>query len=135
MGRDALIVEPPLHRRDPAYIERVMRALLSRLNALVLVALILGGGGSLPLLDAVSHEFGPGYPAGPHFETASAAASHRDFCSLGASVPLSVDLSGLKLGIALGALGFPDAALYTAAPRTADRGLLPQPRAPPSLPA
>ncbi|MGH7631050.1 MAG: hypothetical protein ACREOF_17030 [Gemmatimonadales bacterium] len=109
--------------------------LLSRLNALVLVALTLSGGGGLPLVDALSHAAGLGYAAAPHFETAGGAESHRDFCSLGASLPLSTRLSALHLGIAVGAVSFPDAALHATAPRSADLGLLPQPRAPPSLSA
>lgn len=126
---------PSLRRRQPAYIQTVMRTLLSRLNALLLVALMLCGGGSMPLLDAISHGDGSGSASGPHFETASAALSHRDFCSLGASLPFSTHRPALDFDIALGVVAFPDVGLHAAAPRSADRDLLPQPRAPPSLSA
>jgi hypothetical protein len=112
----------------------VASGVLSRLNALVLVALILSGGGGVPVLDAVSHGFGSGY-AVPHFESASASESHRDYCSLGASLPLSAHLSALHLGISVGMVSFPDVALHATAPRSADLSLLPQPRAPPGLAA
>ncbi len=108
---------------------------LSRLNALVVVALILSGGGGMPVLDALSHGSGSGFPGGPHFETASAAESHRDFCSLGATPPLSAHLSALCRPDTVGMVSFPDVALHATAPRSADRGLLPQPRAPPNLSA
>ncbi|MGH7518768.1 MAG: hypothetical protein ACREOC_15085 [Gemmatimonadales bacterium] len=108
--------------------------LLSRLNALVLVALILSGGGGIPVLDALSHGFGSGYTA-PHVEPAGPSDSHRDFCSLGASLPLSPHLSTLHLSIAAGVVSFPARAFYAPVPRSTDLGLLPQPRAPPSFSA
>lgn len=108
--------------------------MLSRLTAFVLGALILSGGGGVPVFDALSHGFESGY-AVPHFESASASDGHRDFCSLGASLPLSPRLSALQLGISVGVVSFPDMALHATAPRSADLSLLPQPRAPPSLSA
>ncbi len=107
--------------------------LLSRLNALVLVAMILSGGGSLPVVDALSHLSGQGYSGTPHFEAASASDSHRDFCSLGTSLPFSTHLSAPHPGISVAVVYFPDGALHATAPRSADLGLLPQPRAPPAL--
>lgn len=111
------------------------RSPLYRLNALLLVALMLCGGGGLPVVDALAHGDGPGATTGPHFETASAAEGHRDFCSLGAGLPLSPQLLALNLDIAFAAVAFPEVIRSAGTPRSARPGLLPQPRAPPILPA
>jgi hypothetical protein len=113
----------------------VTRRPLSRLNALLLIALMLCGGGGLPVVDALTHGYGSAAATGPHFETASAAEGHRDFCSLGAGLPLSPQLSTLYLDIAFGVVAFPGMSRPASAPRFAAPGLLPQPRAPPILSA
>jgi hypothetical protein len=113
----------------------VIGNLLGRLTGLLLAALFLSGGGSMPLVDALSHGSGPDLTGTPHFEASSATQTHRDFCSLGSSVPLVAHLAPFHLAIAVGVISFPQAAHRASAPRSADLGLLPQPRAPPTLSA
>jgi hypothetical protein len=110
-------------------------ALVSRLSALLLIGVFLSGGGSMPVVDAISHGSGPGIAGVPHFEANSPTDSHRDFCSLGASIPLAAHLSPFHADIVIGLMSFPEAAHRWSTPRSADLGLLPQPRAPPSLSA
>jgi hypothetical protein len=105
-----------------------------RLPALLLIGIFLSGGGGMPVLDAVSHGAGRDAAAGPHFETSTDAQSHRDFCSLGARLSLSPQIELSELGLACGVVAFADPALRAGQLRSADLGLLPQPRAPPANP-
>ena len=112
-----------------------MRDLLARLTALVLTTLILNGGGGMPVVDALTHGSGADYAGIPHYEATSSSDNHRDFCSLGAGLPLAAHLSPFHLDVPVGVISFPEAAAHPSPPRSADLRLLPQPRAPPSLAA
>lgn len=122
--------------RSPAYIQTVTRSWLLRSKAAVLVAVILSGGGGMPILDvALSHGLASAYAAQPHFEPSGTTCSHGEICRLGSKLPFSANTPALDLDISVAVLYFPKVALPVTAPRSTDLGLLPQPRAPPSLSA
>ena len=106
-----------------------------RLRALLLLALFLGAGTSLPSLDAVLyHRHGPDRLAGEtHFDPAGGCGGHADHCTLGRTPPGSRSLQLWSVVIR------PAAPATSVAVRTPDspaivplRGTLPQTRAPPA---
>jgi len=106
------------------------------LKAAVLVAVILSGGGGMPVLDvALYHGLAPTHAAEAHFESSDSPHSHRDLCRLGYRLPYSPHAAPLDLGISVAVISFRKVALAATTPRAHDLGLLPQPRAPPGLPA
>jgi hypothetical protein len=102
----------------------------------MLVAVILSGGGGMPALDvALYHGLAPSHAPEAHFESSGSPHSHGELCRLGYRLPYSRHPAALDLGISVAVICFPEVALAATTPRAHDRGLLPQPRAPPSLPA
>ena len=107
---------------------------LRALKATVLAAVILCGGGGMPLLDVVLyHGLAPTRSPEPHFEPGGAHC-HAELCRLDSSFPPAPQAESLDLRIQLVTLPFRELALSVLAPRAADPGLLPLPRAPPGLP-
>jgi len=106
-------------------------------KSVLLAAIILSGGGGLPVLDVLLyHVQAPTHLAYPHFETSDAPHSHGDVCRLGSIPPYSPQPAPLDLGVTSVAVYLrSDVALSATAPRSIDLDLLPQPRAPPDLPA
>jgi hypothetical protein len=129
MGRGPAIVE------TPPILPRVRKSWFRRAKAVLLAALILSGGGGLPVLDvALSHlRSTPAHGGGLHLE--NAAHSHIDFCSLGSSISYAEPRPVLQLGFSVTVVGFATVALRSTPPRSADPALLPQPRAPPAFSA
>ena len=111
------------------------RSWLARTQALLFAALLLAGGGGLPVLDAAFfHEYAPTHPTSPHLEASNGPHSHGELCRI-----------SLALSNAPPAVG-PDAAIitsdfsYRALPRRSGLGpvsaalhCIPQPRAPPTI--
>lgn len=111
----------------------MLRPGLVRLKALVLVFILLNGGGGMPLLDAaLYHRHGV---ASTQVQAGSddAQRTHAQVCHLGWTIPHAANTGRVALGLAIVALPFrrPLASPVTA-PRSADIGGLPQPRAPPA---
>src|SRR5215213_5973185 len=106
------------------------RSWLLRLKGAVLIAVMLSGGGALPVLDALLYHRGA-HLGRPHFETAGVPHSHGDICRLGLSAPYSPRASLLNVCRPIVAACFrADATLPATRPRSNDLPLLPQPRAP-----
>jgi len=111
------------------------RRWLRALKANVLAAVVLSGGGGLPLLDVVLyHGLAPARFSEPHFEP-TGAHCHGDLCRLDSRFPHSPQAESLDLRIRLVSTSFQGLVLAAVAPRAADPELLPLPRAPPGLPA
>ena len=111
------------------------RRWLPAVKATVLAAVILSGGGGMPLLDVILyHGLAPSRSSQPHVEPAGADC-HGDHCRLDARLPSSTQAESLDLRIPLVTAPFGDLALLAQAPRAANLELLPHPRAPPGLPA
>src|SRR5215210_7712679 len=110
---------------------------LLRSKTALLAVVMLSGGGALPVLDVLLyHGRAATHFGSPHFETSSTAHSHGDGCRLGSIPPYSPEAAPLDLGLEVVAVCFrANAALPATAPRLNELNLLPQPRAPPSLPA
>src|SRR5512134_2720322 len=118
---------------DQPYIGSVS-GLVAGFTRLVLVAVMLCGGGGLPLLDALTHTSGPETRT-PHVETAAASLAHGEFCSLGSALPYTAYATGSPVELEVTILGYPEATPPVAPPRSPPVGLLPQPRAPPAFSA
>ena len=106
---------------------------LPRLQAALLAAVILGGGGAMPVLDvALYHGTTATYPFQSHFERSGIPDSHGDVCGLSSSLPSCPQVPSLDLGIVVGPLVFRQALFPAPKARSVPSGILPQPRAPPS---
>lgn len=118
----------------PGYIAPMSRRWLRALKATVLAAVVLSGGGGMPLLDVVLyHGLAPARTSEPHFEPAGAHC-HGDLCRLDSRFPQSPQAESLDIRIRLVTTPFQELALTAVARRAADPELLPLPRAPPGLP-
>jgi hypothetical protein len=105
-----------------------------RLTALLLLAVFLGAGTTLPGPDALLYHWGKAGAEQPrtHIESAGGCASHLEHCTLGRTA------TGDGVSPPAGPLvriqqddTTPDQPRLASAPRAHDRGALPQPRAPP----
>lgn len=114
----------------------MIRTWSSRLGALALGMLLLGGGSGLPVLDALLHHWGIGQ-AGAQVQLLNpdGSATHAERCTLGTALPALAVASGSS-ALAIG-VHVPE---NRAAARPADR-LVPRfhprdarPRAPPVIP-
>ena len=108
------------------------RAGCHRAVALLLLALFLGSGTTLPSADALLYHWGrPAETQQPHIEPAGGCASHVETCTLGRAAPGNAILADAP-AVRLEALG---AAAVDLLPRAVHRPLLtvalPQTRAPP----
>jgi hypothetical protein len=111
------------------------RRWLRAVKATVLAAVILSGGGGMPLLDVILyHGLAPTRSSQPHVEPAGCDC-HGEHCKLDARFPSSSQAESLDLRIQLVTTPFREPAHAALAPRPANPELLPQPRAPPGLPA
>lgn len=124
----------PTHAR---YIDSVPRNWLPRLKFLVLAALLVSGGGGMPVLDVVLFHMGsPGHWGAVHVEASGSPHAHKDQCRLGTAlshtpVPERLDVVTPVVGLRYCE---PLLALDSPLP-SANLGLLPQPRAPPAYQA
>lgn len=119
------------------YTRRMPRSRLLHLKVLVLGALLVSGGGGLPVLDiALFHAHARTVSSTPHFEAGASPHAHGDRCTLGTAllhtpIPVRLDLVIPVVGMSFRDLpGAPDLR-----PPSTDLGLLPQPRAPPDISA
>jgi hypothetical protein len=107
---------------------------LPRLQAALLAAVVFGGGGAMPVLDVVLyHRSTVTDPFQTHFENAGIPHAHGDACGLSSSLPSCPQVPSLDLSSVVAPLVFRQAILPTPKARSAPSGILPQPRAPPSL--
>jgi len=106
-----------------------------RLLALLLLAVFLGAGTTVPGPDALLYHWhaNGAEPARPHIEAAGGCASHLESCTLGRAAAGASATVAADPGILLHP-GTVDRAGPRPArtPRSALRGTLPQPRAPPA---
>jgi hypothetical protein len=107
---------------------------LPRLQAGLLAAVICGGGGGMPAMDvALYHRSAASHPFQSHFERSGMPHSHGDVCGLTSSLPSCPQVPSLNLGIVVEPLVFRQAIFPAPKARSVPSGILPQPRAPPSL--
>jgi hypothetical protein len=107
---------------------------LVRLRTSLLTAVVLCGGGGMPLLDlALYHGLAPHRSSAPHFESRT-PHSHGDACRLNSSLPYCPQVGSLKLDFLTGSTSSPQPLAPASAPRTAPTGLA-LARAPPRLSA
>lgn len=107
---------------------------LGRLRTSLLTAVVLSGGGGLPVLDlALYHGLAPQSSPAPHFESQT-PHSHGDACRLGSSLSHCPRTAALELDILTGIIASLQPVAPVSAPRTAPAGLG-LARAPPSLTA
>lgn len=125
------------NRAGVEYIEAMTRQWVRRSKVTLLVALLVSGGGGMPLLDGILfHRLGSTGLVGPRVEASSAAYTHGELCRLGWTLPHSPrgKLAGVDVrtqGLAVGR----QPPIPLSAPRSFDRQLLNQSRAPPILQA
>ncbi len=119
------------------YTYQMPRSWLVRFKALLLVAILLSGGGGMPLLDvALFHGFAPTHLSSPHFEASDSPHTQGELCRLRLALPHAPEAVRLEFTRPLSNVAFraspkpPDLS-----PPSADLRLLPQPRAPPRLSA
>lgn len=106
---------------------------LPRLQAALLAAVIVGGGGSMPVLDvALYHGATATYPFQSHFESSGVPHSHGDVCGLSSILPSCPQVPSLDLVSVVGPLLLRQVAFPAPMARSAPSGILPRPRAPPS---
>ena len=115
----------------------MLRTWLLRSKAALVFGITLSGGGGLPVLDVLLyHARSPTHLDRPHFEVSGLPHSHGDVCRLGSIAPYSPDAAQVEAGLPIvsvcvrGPAGLP-----ATVPRSNELNLLPQPRAPPALPA
>src|SRR5215211_584656 len=114
-------------------VDSVTRRWFPRLRGAVLVAVMLSGGGALPVLDALLYHR-RAHLGRPHFETAGVPHSHGDVCRLGSSAPYSPRAPLLNVGLPIADACYQaEATLPATGPRSSNLVLLPRPRAPPGL--
>lgn len=105
----------------------------ARLRTVLLAAVILSGGGGMPLLDlALYHGLTPDQASGPHFETGK-PHSHGDTCRLSWSLSHCPQVESLHLAVQVVTSSIPAQPTAISAPASSHPGLPPA-RAPPSLP-
>lgn len=118
-----------MHRSGPA-----RSPLLFRVKALLLLAIFLSAGTSLPSVDALAYhgESGDSERSQPHVESAGGCLSHAGHCSLGRNAPGSnaglTEPRELRLDSTVGSASLVE---WVSAPASAVRRGIPQPRAPP----
>ncbi len=111
------------------------RRWLQGVKAALLTALMLSGGGGMPLLDVVLyHGLAAPHSVDQHFESSGARHGHGEYCKAGSQLPHSPEASPLQLDRSVDTAASCEAGLPITAPRSANSRLLPQPRAPPTLP-
>ncbi len=113
---------------------RALRAVRRRPIAALLLAVFLGAGTTLPGPDALLHHGSPraGERLGSHIEPAGGCASHTDSCTLGRTATgAGAVLAHASVARPLPAGGVAVEPVPHVPLRAADRGLIPQPRAPP----
>jgi hypothetical protein len=121
-------------RPPSGYIRDMLGRLAPRLQAVLLAAVIFGGGGAMPVLDgALYHGRTAADPFLSHFESSGIPHSHGDVCGLSSSLPSYPQVPFLDLAILVGPLVFRQATLPSPKARSVPSGILPQPRAPPGL--
>jgi hypothetical protein len=104
---------------------------LARLRTCLLTAVVLCGGGGLPLLDlALYHGLAPERSAAPHFES-STPHSHGDSCRLSSTLSHCPQVASLRLVYLTATISSPEPRVAHSAPRSAPSGLA-QARAPPA---
>jgi hypothetical protein len=111
----------------------MLRPGLLRLKALFLVFILFNGGGGMPLLDAaLYHRHGVAL-ARVRAGADDGQRAHAQVCHLGCTIPHATGTGRVALNLAVLPLPFrrPPASRVNA-PRSADIGGLPQPRAPPA---
>ena len=105
----------------------------SRLVGLVLLALLLGGGAGLPVVDGLLyHAAVHAEPDGPHLEAADRAVCHAENCALNVLPATRSGASAERAERGTASTPAPEAWTVPAAPRSASLRLPRQPRAPPS---
>jgi hypothetical protein len=103
---------------------------LPRLRSSLLTAVMLCGGGGLPLLDlALYHGLAPERSSVPHFES-STPHSHGDSCRLDSSLAYCPQAASLHLDFLTATTSSPEPPAALSAPTRAPTGLA-LPRAPP----
>jgi hypothetical protein len=108
------------------------RTWLVRLKTVLLTAVILSGGGGMPLLDlALYHGLAPDRSSVPHFESHT-PHGHGDSCRLSSSLSHCPQVEALTLYLPAGTTISLPPAVPNSPPR-AGRPDLPLARAPPSL--
>jgi hypothetical protein len=118
-----------MHRSVPARRSHLLRA-----RALLLLAVFLSAGTSLPSLDAlVYHHGAPELERSQsHVEPAGGCLSHSDHCSLGRTASGSGAVATLSSVTRLESVSSPThRCARRVQPACADRSAIPQPRAPP----
>jgi hypothetical protein len=111
------------------------RRWLRAVKATVLAAVILSGGGSMPLLDVVLyHGLSPSRFSQPHYEP-SGVHCHGELCKLDSRFPQSTQAESLDPRVQVVTTPFRELAFAAPAPRPAAPELLSLPRAPPGLTA
>jgi hypothetical protein len=107
------------------------RSWISRLGALTLSLLILGGGSGLPVVDAVLHHLhGNVQVAGAHLSD-PAGTSHAERCTLGAPLPTLVRPADVRPADLVSSLPVTSPVTWTSEPVTGPGCSLSQARAPP----
>ena len=115
------------------YIRLMKGSWVARLKTALLAAVILSGGGGMPLLDlALYHGLTPDRSA-PHFESRT-PHSHGDSCRLSSSLSHCPQVAALDLDFPAAAFSDSQPTVPLSAPRIAHPGLHTA-RAPPSLSA
>lgn len=104
---------------------------LGRLRSCLLTAVVLCGGGGLPLLDlALYHGLAPERSSAPHFES-STPHSHGDSCRLSSTLSHCPQVASLRLVHLTATTSSPQPRVAHSVPRSAPAGLA-QARAPPA---
>jgi hypothetical protein len=104
---------------------------LPRLRSSLLTAVVLCGGGGMPLLDlALYHSLAPERSSVSHFES-STPHSHGDSCRLGSALSHCPQVASLDLVLLTATASSPEPGAALSAPRSTPTGWA-QARAPPS---
>ena len=94
----------------------------ARLRSCLLTAVVLCGGGGLPLLDlALYHGFAPERSPAPHFE--SSTHSHGDSCRLSSSLSYCPQVASLHLVFLTATTSSPQPGVALSVPHGAPTGL------------
>jgi hypothetical protein len=124
-----LSILQPMHRSVLTGMSRLRRA-----KALLLLAVFLSAGTSLPSLDAMVYHHSDEQldRSQSHIEPAGGCLSHSDHCSLGRSASGSGAVAALSSVARLEPISSPPRpCARRAEPACVDRTAIPQPRAPP----
>jgi len=121
-----------LNRETAGYIVSMKGSWVVRLKTALLTAVVLSGGGGMPLLDlAFYHGLTPDRSAAPHFESRT-PHGHGDTCRLSASLLPCPRVEPLDLDFSSATCSDTPPPVAISAPRLARPGLPPA-RAPPGL--